>query len=694
MAMSEVSPCDGPAPLTRRTVTWLAGGVLVAILPHSPHLPLWILAAAMGAVMIRPLLPVRRPHPAQRLVVTGLAIALGAAVLSHYGTLSGRDAGVALLVGLTALKLLESFRARDAMLVVLLCYFVLCTQFFFNQGIPAAGYAGAALVLITTLQILLHEGDSALPWRLRLSTAMGLLLPAIPTAAVLFLLFPRISGPLWSLGPDPATGVTGLSEEMEPGAISALVRSDEVAFRVTFEGPPPGPQRRYWRGPVLARFDGRVWRAAPASRHPPRLKPRGPVLDYQVSLEPHHRRWLFALEMPVRIPGAAGLDGDYRLLRTVPVRSLLSYRVGSALEYTLGAGLAPPERAQALQLPAGLSARVRELVRGWRADSPRAEVVVERALAFFHQEPFFYTLTPPRLRQDPVDDFLFETRRGFCEHYAGSFVVLMRAAGIPARVVTGYQGGEWNPLGEYLLVRQSDAHAWAEVWLEGRGWVRVDPTAAVSPERIRRGIADTAGVREALPLLGTTHYGRDLLRRVRLLWDTVNYQWDRWVVAFGPETQRTLLRGLGFQRPDWTLMTAIMAAALVGIGLAYGGVALWRDRPRRADPLEAAYARFARKMALVGLARRPHEGPRDYATRIGVQRPELHGPVQAITGLYTQLRYARTAPPKGLTRLRRLIRELRVRRRGAATSSAGDGTDGPDAGRPCGPRAGSQTRPG
>ena len=694
MSRPETAPCDGPAPLSRRAITWLAGGALVAIAPHGLHLPLWVFAGALSAVVVRPLLPVRRPHPAQRLVVTGLAIALGAGVWARYGTLSGRDAGVALLVGLLALKLLESFRARDAMLVVLLGYFVLCTQFFFNQGIPAAIYACAALVVLIAVHGLLHEGDRPLPWRFRLRAAAGLLLPAIPIALVLFLLFPRISGPLWSLGTDPAAGVTGLSEEMAPGTISALVRSDEVAFRVSFEGPAPQPRLRYWRGPVLSRFDGRVWRAAAPPPQPPRLVARGPVLDYQVSLEPHHRRWLFALEMPVRLPSGAGLDGAYRLLRAAPVRSLLSYRVGSALDYTLGAVLTRREREQALQLPPDLSPRVRVLARSWRADRPGGGVVVDRALAFFHREPFFYTLTPPRLGADPVEGFLFDTRQGFCEHYAGSFVVLMRAAGIPARVVTGYQGGEWNPLGGYLLVRQSDAHAWAEVWLLGRGWVRVDPTAAVSPERIRRGIAHTPGIREALPALGTTGYGRDLLRRVSLFWDSVNYQWDRWVVAFGPQRQRALLRTLGFHQPDWTLMSLIMAAALVAIGLLYGVVILWRDRSRPVDLLERTYARFSHKMAVAGLARRPHEGPRDYARRIGARRPELQGPAQAITQLYAQLRYGRTPPPQGLARLRRLVRGLRVRRRGGATSSAGDGTGGPGAGRPCGPRDGSRTGPG
>jgi transglutaminase-like putative cysteine protease len=482
---------------------------------------------------------------------------------------------------------------------------------------------------------------------------------------------------------------------MSPGTISALVLSNEVAFRVTFEGTPPGPERRYWRGPVLSRFDGRVWRAAAATpRHPPPLEGRGTALRYQVSLEPHNKRWLFALEMPLRIPRGADLDGDYRLLWAAPVRSLLRYRVDSTLEYTLGARLTEREREQALQLPAVVSPRVRELARAWRADRPGAGAVVDQALGFFHREPCFYTLTPPRLGENPVEAFLLETRQGFCEHYAGSFVVLMRAAGIPARVVTGYQGGEWNPLGGYMLVRQSDAHAWAEVWLDGRGWVRVDPTAAVSPERIRRGITHTPGIREALPLLGSTRYGRDLFRRVRLFWDNVNYQWDKWVVAFGPQRQRALLRRLGFQHPDWPLMTLIMGAALVGIGLLYGGVTLWRNRPRRVDPLGAAYARFARKMAAACLPRLPHEGPRDYARRVRTQRPELGAPVQAITDLYAQLRYARTGPPQGLVRLNRLIRRLGVRRRDAGTSSAGDGAGGPDAGRPPGPRGGSRTGPG
>jgi transglutaminase-like putative cysteine protease len=695
MARPETAPCDGPASLSRRSVIWLAGAALAAIAPHGLHLPLWISASALIAVMARPLLPLRCPHLAQRLVVTGLAISMGAGVFARYGTLAGRDAGVALLVGLLALKLLEGFRLRDAMLVVFLSYFVLGTGFFFNQGIAAAAYACAALVVITAVLVQLHEGDRPLPWRFRLRSTAGLLVQATPAALILFLLFPRISGPLWSLRPDPAAGVTGLSEEMSPGAISTLVRSDQVAFRVTFEGTPPRPEQRYWRGPVLSRFDGRVWRAGTAAdRRPPLLQGRDTALRYQVSLAPHNKRWLFALEMPVRIPRGAGLDGDYRLLSAAPVRSLLRYRVASALEYTLGAELTARERQQALQLPRDLSPRVRDLARAWHADSPGAGAVVDRALGYFHRKPFFYTLTPPRLGEDPVATFLFETRQGFCEHYAGSFVVLMRAAGVPARVVTGYQGGEWNPLGGYMLVRQSDAHAWAEVWLGGRGWVRIDPTAAVAPERIRRGITHTPGIREALPLLNTRRYARDLFHGVRLLWDNVNYQWDKWVVAFGPQRQRALLRQIGFQHPDWTLMTLIMAAGLVGIGLLFGGLTLWRNRPQRVDPLRAAYARFTRKMAAAGLRPQPHEGPRDYARRIATHRPELGAPVQAITDLYAQLRYGRTGPPQGIARLNRLIGRLGVRRRGAGSSSAGEGNGDPDAGRPPGPRGGSRTGPG
>jgi len=399
-----------------------------------------------------------------------LALAVGAGIRSEFGYFLARDPCVEFLYVLVGIKFLEARAVRDGTLLICLALFLSLTQFFFGQSLLAALLAMPTLFALGgTLSVLRGTTGAYAHWRYQLNATMRLLIQGIPLAALLFVLFPRLAGPLWG-SPYDAAARSGLSDSMSPGSISALSLSDAVVFRVSFVGPPPRASQRYWRGPVLTRFDGREWRSQ-YRLHVDTLAPRtGPIVDYTVTLEPHGKQWLFALEQPAGLPQAVGEDDatattigaltyDQQLLAKAPVTQTLRYRQRSSLESSYPVSEAENAR-DSLQLPRN-NLRTQAYAGDWRAKFSSDRQYIAAVLNWFHEENFVYTLSPPLIDHDAVDGFLFDTRRGFCEHYAGAFVLLMRAAGIPARVVTGYQGGEMNPEGEYMIVRDSDAHAWA-----------------------------------------------------------------------------------------------------------------------------------------------------------------------------------------------------------------------------------------
>lgn len=644
-------------PLTRRALLWLLVAQCLAVAPFMLHTPAWIATSTLALLGLRVvLLHWEVPLPSRWLLVTLLGIA-SFGVLAQFGTLVGRDAGSALLLLLLGLKQFETRAIRDAVIGALLGFLVIAALFLFDQSIPIVVYAlGTGVVLAAALSAL-NPGSGELRIAPNLKLAIRLLLQSLPVVFVLFVLFPRIEGPLWHTPVEEASGQTGLSDEMSPGRISRLIQSTRTAFRVSFDGPIPPESQRYWRGPVLWDFDGRTWRmpSSMIARRP------GPVpenlqrpVDYTVTLEPHGRSWIFPLDLPALTPSNTRLTGDFQLRSREPIREVRQFRLRSYLDYTLGAKLSALERQLGLRLPPRYAPRTQQLGRAWRAELESDFAVVRRALDFYAQNPFFYTLNPPALQVDPVDEFLFETRRGFCEHYASSFVVLMRAAGIPARVVTGYQGGEYNPLGDYLLVRQADAHAWAEVWVQGRGWLRIDPTAAVSPNRIDVGIeAALSGLGE-LPVTLRSGFASEWLRSARLAWDSVNFYWNEWVLAFGPERQRRLMERLGWPDPNALTLVLTLIATILAISLGYAAFGLLRGRIIREEPIVREYRRFCARLGRVGLERRPDEGPLAFCRRIRLQRPDLASEVEPISKLYVEMRYA-GAIPADLGRLRDLV---------------------------------------
>ncbi len=650
----------------RRDTLFLMGAIALAVLPHLPWLPAWCTAgfAILFAWRLGLLFSGRRlPGSPLRVVA---AAACAAAVLAEYGTLLGRDAGVALLVLFLGLKLMELRARRDAFIVIFLCFFLLLASFFRSQSPWVALAAGVALLALLAAMLTLQFGRREARIGQRLKLVAVLVAQALPIAAALFVLFPRVSGPLWGLPEDAHGARTGLSETMSPGQISSLAASDEVAFRVQFPDGAPLPATMYWRGPTLGHFDGGTWRPirrelGRAPRPQATFEEGGRLLRYRTTLEPHSRRWLFALDVPVELPRgkdlAVSIAPEFDVLAGDPVVARIRYDGVARLDARIGLNETRLSLQEWLQLPPGHARRTMEMAARWRAEEHDAERLVDRALAMFRDNAFRYTMSPPRLEGDPVDRFLFETRAGFCEHFSSAFVVLMRALDIPARVVTGYQGAEHNASDDYWIVRQADAHAWAEVWLEGRGWVRVDPTAAVAPERIERGSAGfgaTAATRE-----GREGPTSELLRRVRLSLDAVAHGWNQWVLSYDRTRQQSLLSQFGLDSTDPRALAGALAGA-VAIGLALVALATMRPRAPR-DPVEHAYQRFCGRLDGIGAPRAPDETASRYLHRIDrLLAPPEAALARDIVAAYNRLRYdPDTVTPERVRDLRRLVDAFR-----------------------------------
>lgn len=640
-------------------LTAILVSLAMVIAPHAVHLPNWIPALVAVLLLARFYLGWHKRQLPNKWLLVAVAALCTTGIALSYRTLYGRDVGVAMLTVMMALKVMEMSKPRDTMVVVLLAYFLVVTNFFYSQSIPTALYMLLVVWVITATMIALQYQASAPQPTAVLRQAATVILQGIPIMLALFLLFPRVQGPLWGLPQLNYSAKSGLSETMAPGDLSALSLSDAVAFRVLFDSPPLNPSQFYWRGPVLWNYDGRTWRGGlNLTAHESQAARLGPPLRYTVTMEAHDRNWMFAIDVPLVVPAGAYLTTDYQLLSRRIVRERSRYEMESSPQYRIGVTESAAILRLALRLPAGVSPRARALAAQWRVEENSDRQIVSRALALFRDQPFVYTLGPPSLGADPIDQFLFETRKGFCEHYASAFTFLMRAAGVPARVVTGYLGGEVNPVDGYLIVRQSDAHAWSEVWLQGEGWVRVDPTAAVSPLRIERGLS--AAVPESdRPLIARPSF--DWLRNVRYAWDAVTNSWNQWVLGYTPERQMRFLAQFGLADVSWQDLIIILGALSGFIVLALSLALLLRINAQRPDPVQRAYLSFCTAMAKRGATRRASEGPRDFAARISRQFPELKDSAHSISDMYIALRYGMSADKVTLEALRTAVRLVNSR---------------------------------
>lgn len=644
----------------------LLGAALLVLAPHAAHLPLWVSVACGATLLWRASITFRGTRMPPGFLLLPVSLAAMGAVFATYHTLLGRDAGVAMLVLLVAFKMLEMHARRDLFVVIFLCFFLVLTNFFYSQSIATAIVMIVSVIALLTAQLSFQFTGTVPSLGRRLLIGAKILGMGLPLALLLFFVFPRIQGPLWGLPGDAANGRSGLSDSMAPGNLSSLAMSGETAFRVRFDGPAPAAPQLYWRGVVLGEFDGRTWTRVQGhgTTSSVAMSVSGPPVRQQVTLEPAGKRWLFALDMPAHLPQLDGnpvsVSPELELTAARQIDERVRYDVTSYLSYAVQPKLEPGELVQALMIPWGFNPQARhtgDMLR--RIPDPARRVAA--VLTMFRTENYVYTLEPPRLGRDSVDEFLYTTRAGFCEHYASSFVFLMRAAGVPARVVTGYQGGEMNPVDGVMTVRQSDAHAWAEVWLAGRGWQRVDPTAAVAPERVQRGLSvalppqDPFGIAGLGSLIGGISEN-SLLTQLRNQWSALNNDWNQWVLNYTPQRQHALLSKVHAALSDWRVWTGIVVLLTVlFIGRA------WRLR-RQGDPIDALYSAMCLQLARQGLPRAADEGPSAYAQRLsGSGMASVNkAAVARFLALYSDYKYAAAAPDTRLAAtLKSLLNESR-----------------------------------
>lgn len=666
---------DRQAHIPRLTIWWLLGALVLVVAPHLLRLPIWISVLIVTCVTWRTLIYngfAAYPNKYLKIVIVFLALPL--TVVEYRGTGAGLDAAVCLLILGTVFKLLEMRERRDMLIVVSLCYILTMVGFIYSQTILSAIYALLTFIVITGALVTLQRDNprSSLSNNGRL--AMRLVAQAIPLALVLFVLVPRIA-PLWTMPVPVSSSTTGVTDEMSPGNISSLSRSAQLAFRVSFDSNAPTQDQLYWRGLVLDSFDGRTWRRAASSlqsyamierfQRQPQSEREGTAVGYDIVLEPTQQSWVYALQLADFDAANIAQDRYYTLHTDKPVTQRFGYQMRSYLDHATDLELAGILRARALQLPQDdgnpdsqrLAARL-------HAQASSDLDYANRVMAYFAEQPFFYTLTPPTLGEASIDDFLFNTREGFCEHYASSFVYLMRAAGVPARVVVGYQGGEINPFEGYTMVYQYNAHAWAEIWLDGQGWVRMDPTAAVAPERISLGaqavLGDQPGFLEDSRFSMLRFRNTQWLNTLRLRLDAMDYAWNRWVVSYDEDLQLQLLEALFGDKAKQALYIALGGTFAVFFLIAALFLLGGRKRDRR-DRATRLYLRLLADLAELGIVRGRGEGPVDFAARVTRLRPDIAADMTRITTLFVRMSYAADIQLESFGQLQESVLALRLR---------------------------------
>ncbi|MBF6623391.1 MAG: DUF3488 domain-containing transglutaminase family protein [Pseudomonas stutzeri] len=630
-------------PIPRNGLVWLLVAQVLVILPHLGHLPLWIIGLWLGCATWRIRIFRMQARYPRGWMKALMMIGAGFGVYFSRGSLIGLEAGVVLLIAAFILKLVEMRSRRDALVLVFLGFFIVVTSYLFNDSLLAGLYSLLPVTALLAAMIGLQQSAGGThPWP-TLRLAGSLLLQAVPLMLLLFVLFPRF-GPLWSLPQPKERAVSGLADSMSPGDIAELSRSAALAFRASFEGPIPERDRLYWRAVTFERFDGRRWSQSFAAQVPqaPQWTPRGTPLRYSIVMQPSGRPWLYALDVGEVAADDVRLMSDFHLQRRHPVDKPLLYQATSWPDALREPKPLPATLERSLQLPGEGNPRARSWAAQLRREHQDPEAVVQALLRHFNRQPYGYTLRPPPVGSEIVDDFLFETLNGFCIHYAGAMTFVLRAAGIPARVVAGYQGGEFNPAGNYLSVRQLDAHAWVEYWIDERGWVSVDPTFQVAPERIEMGLeealVDEQGLLQESPM--TLRRYRDIgwLNELRFGWENLNYGWQRWVLDYQGERQlRTLERMFGnIDARQLGLLLVACAAVLIAL-LALLLLKPWKFER---DPQLRLYRRFERLLARRGVIRQEGEGARDFAERAALQLPSMAEAIGEFALLYERARYA------------------------------------------------------
>lgn len=645
-------------PIPRISLLWLLVAQVLVMVPFIQHIPAIIIGLWLACTLWRvQIWRMRARHPSSWFKGALLLGTAGGVYLAR-GSLVGLEAGAALLVAAFVLKMLEMQTRRDALVLIFLGFFCIAVGYLFEDSLLWAAFTLLPVSTLLAALIGLQSSSQASGQGSSLKLALKLLMQAVPLMLLLFLFFPRLE-PLWSLPQPSNKGLTGLSESMAPGDMAELSKSAALVFRASFDGPIPARNQLYWRSLTLEQFDGRRWSQSMRAQtvQVPQWQKRGDAVSYSIIMEPSGRPWLSSLDVGESNLADVRQMNDFRLQRRRPVAQSLLYNVTSWPDATREAQLNENIQRQDLQLPAKGNPQARQWASDLARRYPKPDALAEAMLDYFAREPYHYTLKPPTLGPDSIDDFLFESRRGFCAHYAGAMAFVLRAAGVPARVVAGYQGGELNPDGQYLTVRQFDAHAWVEYWQPGIGWRSVDPTAAVAPQRIEQGLeqalaADEAFL-EASPLSALRYRNVPWLNSLRLSWDSLNYGWQRWVLGYqGQEQLRVLNR--------W--FSGLQAPAFIGaVGLLLGLVALWVFKPwqRESDSQLRLFNAFERLLARHGLRRLPGEGAEAFSRRAAVLLPGHAEAIVAFTEEFQAQRYAGSV--SSTAELRRCLKHLRRR---------------------------------
>ncbi len=664
-------------PRETRDTLFLLGVIGWTVAPHVSHLPLWCSLLTASVLGWRALLALRQATLPNRWVVLLVLFFAAVMTLWSHQTLFGKEPGVTMAVSLMALKTLELRARRDAFVVFFLGFFIVLTHFLYSQSLLVAGAMLVSVWGLLTALVLAHmpAGQPSLRQAAALSARTALL--GAPIMALLFVLFPRI-GPLWGV-PQDSVSTTGLSLRMRMGSVAEVALDDSIALRVRFEGPAPRPQAMYFRGPVLARYDGTEWRPLPVTfplprRLPGQLRPLGPSVNYEMTLEPLRLSLLPLLEATAQAPVIEGMQvsmqDDLQALTDRPVLQRLRFNAQAHTAFAHGPQQFSLGLRDYLALPAGFNPRTLAWAAALRTDSRYASADANALAAALLQrirtEGYSYTLAPGEYAsRDTIDEFWLDRRAGFCEHFAAAFVVVMRALDVPARVVTGYQGTDPTPVDGFYIVRQSSAHAWAEYWQEGVGWQRADPTAAVAPERIERS-------RNLLPVpgfvvgaLGT--WNPELLANLRQSWETMNNRWNQWVLGYSRGAQFDLLRNLGLDSPRWEDLAMLLVGSLSSLAL-LAALWAWRDR-NFVDPWTRQMDKLRAALRKAGLPCAAHEAPRALAQRITARFGDAAGPLVELLLTLEAQRYSRSERQRPLDSLTRQF-VAQARRLGAATASA------------------------
>ena len=563
-----------------------------------------------------------------------LVLTIGGLVMAAYGFRVGRDTASSGLLAMLMLKSYETYSLRDARSLLGFSLFAPFAAFLDDQGPITLGLALPALLLSTMAWAALLQGSLSDMWRLAWRAGRALAM-ALPLALAGFWLFPRLAAPMWGL-PDNAVSQMGLGDRMTPFDWQDVLVDDRAAMRVRFPGATPARDQMYWRGPVLTRFDGEAWSRddSAALRPAPRIAAKGQTISYEVMLEPTNRRDLLVLELPLDAPESSRVNSEMTAIRSDPITNLMRYE-GHSAPYSIIEDVLPDwERRMLLSLPPNRDPRVRALARQWQAETPDPEQLTNRFLDWMRRD-FKYTLAAPPLGYNATDEFLFSTRLGFCQHFSSAYVVFMRAAGIPARVVTGYVGGRYNNIGDYWRINRKDAHAWAEVWIEGHGWKRVDPTAAIAPENI----LDTVDDLQAQQQAGIAGFAGSMLEPMFDGGDFLRRQWNELVLGFDSVRQKGLLKPFGIEEADnWQLVVAFAVGAMIALAITL--LLLLRQHRDRSDPLVRAWRRVVRRLARAGLRKHESEPPLSFVERAALERPALAERLLTLGRRYSDCRYA------------------------------------------------------